>query len=578
VSFTLWAPSRERVRVRVDGIDHDLTRGDSGWWYADVTGTDYAFLLGDDEKALPDPRSAWQPDGVHGPSRVYDHGAFQWTDHAWTGRALPGSVLYELHIGTFTPGGTFDSAIKQLDHLVELGITLVEVMPVNSFDGSEGWGYDGVLWGAVHEPYGGPDGFKRFVDACHARGLGVVLDVVYNHLGPSGAYLDRFGPYFAGRNDWGPGLNLDGPDSDEVRRYVLDNALGWLRDFHVDGLRLDAVHALVDRRAVHLLEQLAAEVEALSAAVRRPLTLIAESDLNDPRMVTAREAGGFGLQAQWSDDLHHALHVALSGETNGYYADFAAPGALARTLREVFFHAGTWSSFRGRAHGRPVDTEKIPGYRFLVYLQNHDQVGNRATGDRLAATVSLGLLACGAAIVFCSPYTPMVFMGEEWAASTPWQFFASFPDPELAEAVRTGRRREFGRHGWGESEVPDPMDPATPARSRLNWAEKTEPGHREMLGLYRSLIALRRERPELVDPGLDGFDVRSAPDDSWIVVRRGDLHLVCNLGGTPATVPLEGRAGAVLLSWGDVTPSGCGVHLLAESFVLLETSPSDMPS
>lgn len=340
MAFTVWAPGQDRVRVRVDGADHDMTLRDGDWWYSDATGTDYAFLLGEDEEPLPDPRSRWQPEGVHGPSRVYDHGAFSWTDQSWTGRALPGGVLYELHVGTFTEGGTFDSAIERLDHLVDLGITFVEVLPVNSFDGTAGWGYDGVLWGAVHEPYGGPDGFKRFVDACHARGLAVVLDVVYNHLGPSGAYLDRFGPYFAGQNDWGPGLNLDGEGSDEVRRYVIDNALGWLRDFHVDALRLDAVHALSDRRATHLLEELAREVEALSAAVCRPLTLIAESDLNDPKLVLSREAHGYGLHAQWSDDLHHALHVALSGETSGYYADFAAPGALARTLKEVFFHAG----------------------------------------------------------------------------------------------------------------------------------------------------------------------------------------------------------------------------------------------
>jgi maltooligosyltrehalose trehalohydrolase len=562
------------VQVRVDGTDHAMASVDGGWWLAEVSGTDYAFLLGDDETALPDPRSAWQPDGVHKQSRVYDQTAFTWTDQSWTGRALPGSVLYELHIGTFTPAGTFDAAIEKLDHLVELGITLVEVMPINSFDGTDGWGYDGVLWGAVHEPYGGPDGFKRLVDACHARGLGVVLDVVYNHLGPSGAYLGRFGPYFAGQNDWGPGLNLDGPKSDEVRRYVIDNALTWLREFHVDGLRLDAVHALVDRRAVHLLEQLATEVASLSAAVRRPLTLIAESDLNDPKLVTTREASGYGLHAQWSDDLHHALHVALSGETSGYYTDFATPGALARTLREAFFHSGTWSSFRDRTHGRPVDTSRLPGHRFLAYLQNHDQVGNRATGDRLSATVSHGLLACGAAIVFCSPYTPMVFMGEEWAASTPWQFFASFPDLELAEAVRTGRRREFGRHGWGEAEVPDPMDPATVQRSRLNWAETSEPGHRDMLGLYRSLIALRRERPELADPRLNDFAVHSAQDDSWITLRRGNLRLVCNLGSTPATIPLDGESKKLLLSWHDIDPSGSNVHVPAESFVLLEVHPT----
>jgi maltooligosyltrehalose trehalohydrolase len=568
MSFTVWAPGQERVRVRIDGADHDMTLRDGDWWYSDATGTDYAFLLGDNEEPLPDPRSRWQPEGVHGPSRVYDHDAFEWTDQAWTGRALPGGVLYELHIGTFTEGGTFDSAIGKLDHLVDLGVTFVEVMPVNSFDGTAGWGYDGVLWGAVHEPYGGPDGFKRFVDACHRRGLAVVLDVVYNHLGPSGAYLDRFGPYFAGQNDWGPGLNLDGEGSDEVRRYVIDNALGWLRDFHVDALRLDAVHALADRRATHLLEELAAEVAALAAAVRRPLTLIAESDLNDPKLVTPREAHGYGLHAQWSDDLHHALHVALSGETSGYYADFAAPGALARTLREVFFHAGTWSSFRGRTHGRPVDTHTMPGHRFLAYLQNHDQIGNRATGDRLSASVSPGLLACGAAIVFCSPYTPMIFMGEEWAASTPWQFFASFPDPQLAEAVRTGRRREFARHGWGEADVPDPIDPKTVERSRLRWSELAEPGHREMLELYRSLIALRRAWPSLSDPFLDHLEVRA--EGSWLVLDRGALRLACNLGPEPVTVPLDGEAARVLLSWGSATASGGTATLPAESFALVE--------
>ncbi|KAA9162007.1 malto-oligosyltrehalose trehalohydrolase [Amycolatopsis acidicola] len=564
MSFRVWAPHAGRVRVRVDGTDHEMAR-EGEWWSSDVSGSDYGFLVGDKEDLLPDPRSLWQPDGVHRPSRVYDHGAFAWTDQSWTGRALPGGVLYELHIGTFTAGGTFDAAIEKLDYLADLGVTFVEVLPVNSFDGTAGWGYDGVLWGAVHEPYGGPDGFKRFVDACHRRGLAVVLDVVYNHLGPSGAYLDRFGPYFAGSNDWGPGLNLDGEGSDEVRRYVIDNALGWLRDFHVDALRLDAVHALVDRRATHLLEELAVEVEALSAAVRRPLTLIAESDLNDPRLVTAREADGYGLHAQWSDDLHHALHVALTGETSGYYTDFAAPGALPRTLRDVFFHAGTWSSFRGRTHGRPVPG-KIPAHRFLAYLQNHDQIGNRATGDRLSASVSPGLLGCGAAIVFCSPYTPMIFMGEEWAARTPWQFFASFPDPDLADAVRTGRRREFARHGWGEADVPDPIDPATVERSRLDWAEVERPGHREMLGLYRSLIALRRTHPALADPVRDHFEVDA--EGSWLVLHRGSLRLACNLGTDPVTLPMKSER--PVLTWGDAKVRENGVHLGGESFALVQ--------
>jgi maltooligosyltrehalose trehalohydrolase len=417
---SVWAPGRRRVRIRVGGDESDLARDERGWWHPQrplAPGTDYAYLLDDDDTPLPDPRSLWQPAGVHGPSRCYDHSSFRWSDGGWTGRALPGSVLYELHIGTFTPGRTFAAAIERLDHLAGLGVDMVEVLPVNAFDGTAGWGYDGVLWGAVHEPYGGPDAFKRFVDACHARGLGVILDVVYNHIGPSGAYLDRFGPYFSGHNEWGPALNVDGPGSDEVRRYAIENALGWLRDFHCDGLRLDAVHAIPDHRAVHLLEELAAEVDALSAGLRRPLSLIAESDLNDPRLITSREAGGYGLTAQWCDDIHHALHVALTGETQGYYADFASPGALATTLRSAFFHAGTWSSFRGRPHGRQVDVRRVPGSRFVAYLQNHDQVGNRATGDRLPASASRGLLACGAAVVLCSPYTPMIFMGEEWACA-----------------------------------------------------------------------------------------------------------------------------------------------------------------
>jgi len=528
MTLTVWCPQLERVRVRIDGTDHEMTADDRGWWTADVEaphGTDYAFLLGDDETPLPDPRSSWQPDGVHAASRTYDHARFDWSDGDWSGRALERSVIYELHIGTFTPGGTFDAAIDKLDHLVELGIDLVEVLPVNSFDGPYGWGYDGVAWGAVHEPYGGPDGFKRFVDACHARGLGVVLDVVYNHLGPSGAYLDRFGPYFAGQNDWGSALNLDGPGSDEVRRLVLDNARTWFEHFHVDGLRLDAVHALVDMRATPILEELSAETASLSGVLGRPLTLIAESDANNPRTVTPRAAGGIGMDAQWSDDLHHALHVRLTGETDGYYADFAAPGALAKTLRGAFFHDGTWSSFRERTHGRPVDTTTLDGTAFLAYLQNHDQIGNRATGDRISATLSPGQLACGAAIVLLGPYTPMLFMGEEWAASTPWQFFASFPDPDLADAVRNGRRREFGRHGWGESDVPDPMDVATFERSKLDWSEASTGEHAEILELHKSLIALRREHPELSDPSLANFSVEVADDDSWIVMHRGPFQV-----------------------------------------------------
>jgi maltooligosyltrehalose trehalohydrolase len=572
--FSVWAPDKESVAVRVGGTDHAMCRDDRGWWHADVDAVvdaDYAFVL-DGADPLPDPRSRWQPHGVHAASRRYAHDGYDWQDQGWTGRPLAGGVLYELHLGTFTEEGTLAAAERKLDHLVTLGVDFVELMPVNAFDGTAGWGYDGVLWYAVHEPYGGPDALKHFVDACHARGLAVLLDVVYNHLGPSGAYLDRFGPYFAGSNQWGPSLNLDGPGSDEVRRYVIDNALGWLRDFHLDGLRLDAVHALHDSRATHVLEQLATEVDALSAHLRRPLSLIAESDLNDAKLVTAREGGGYGLAAQWDDDLHHCLHTALTGERQGYYADFGTLESLANTLRGVFFHAGTYSSFRGRVHGRPVDTQRLPADRFLIYAQNHDQIGNRATGDRLAATLSPDLLGCAAAIVLCSPYTPMIFMGEEWGSRGPWQFFASFPDPELADAVRTGRRREFADHGWAESEVPDPMSPDTVAASRLRWPELDTPEHAELFETYRTLIALRRNLPDLTDPRLSTLDVTYDETDRWLILHRGTLRLAVNLAAEPRLLPLDRPARAILLSPHPETHhTGHALHLPARTFALAQT-------
>jgi len=575
--FEVWAPDRARVQVEVDGDVHEMSRAEDGWWRVDAPagpGSDYAFLLDDDPKALPDPRSRWQPHGVHERSRLYDPRSYDWSDGAWTGRVLPGSVLYELHIGTFTPGGTFDSAIERLDHLVDLGVDLVEVLPVNAVDGPRNWGYDGVLWYAVTENYGGPEAFQRFVDACHGRGLGVVLDVVYNHLGPSGAYLDRFGPYFAGSNIWGPSLNLDGPGSDEVRRYVIDNALMWLRDFHVDGLRLDAVHALRDSRAVHVLEELAVEVAALEAHTRRPLTLIAESDLNDPRLVTAREGGGYGLHAQWDDDIHHQLHAALTGERQGYYTDFGTFDGLAATLRGAFFHADTTSAFRHRRHGRPVDTHRIPGHRFLAYLQNHDQIGNRAAGDRNTATLSPGLLACGAALVLCSPYTPMLFMGEEWGARTPWQFFSYFPDPQLREAVRKGRTAEFAEHGWdADTVVPDPNAESTFDDSRLDWSEPGREPHAGLLRLHRELLALRRARPELSDPWLDRFGVDADEAARTIVLHRSGLRVVVNLGGSEAVVAVDGTPEEVLLSSADATlgsgADGGTVTVAAESFAVV---------
>ena len=571
----VWAPHRTRVQVLVDGTPVPMTRDELGWWRASVPdagpGTAYAFLLDDDRTPLPDPRSRRQPNGVHAASRVYDPNAFLWTDQRWTGRQLAGSVLYEVHIGTFTDGGTFASAIERLDHLVELGVDMVEVLPVNAVEGPRNWGYDGVGWYAVTENYGGPDGFKRFVDACHARGLGVLLDVVHNHLGPSGAYLDRFGPYFAGRTIWGPTLNLDGPSSDPVRRFVIDNALLWLREFHVDGLRLDAVHALHDDRATHLLEELAVEVESLSTHLGRPLSLIAESDRNDPRTVTPRAAGGLGLTAQWCDDVHHSLHTALTGEAQGYYADFATAGltGLAHVFCRAFLHDGTWSSFRQRSHGAPVDTRRIPGYRFVASLQNHDQIGNRATGDRLAESVSPGRLVCGAALLLCGPFTPMLFMGEEWGARTPWQFFSSFEDPALREAVRTGRTAEFADHGWGAAEVPDPNAESTFLDSKLDWSEPELEPHATVLAAYRQLIALRRAWPELSDPWLDRVEVDIDEDARTVVLHRGRLRVVVNLGGDQVTLDLLANIERILLASEPAEGKATALTLNPESFAIV---------
>jgi maltooligosyltrehalose trehalohydrolase len=524
-----WRIDRDDPVTGTDAPGTDNSGTDNSG--TDNRGTDYSFRV-DGGEALPDPRSPWQPSGVHGPSRTYDHEGFPWTDGAWRGRPLAGSVLYELHIGTFTPEGTFDAAIGCLDHLVTLGVDTVEIMPVAAFPGRHGWGYDGVdLW-AVHDPYGGPDGLKRFVNACHLRGLAVILDVVYNHLGPSGNYLGRFGPYFtdAYRTPWGQAVNFDRAGSDEVRAFVIGNALMWLRDYHLDGLRLDAVHAIEDHRAVHILEELAGEVRRLGAVLGRHLTVIAESDLNDPRLVTSPEAGGYGLDAHWNDDVHHAIHTLLTGERQGYYADFGSPEALAKTLTGAYFHDGTWSSFRGRTHGRPVDRLRIPGHRFVVFQQNHDQVGNRAAGDRLPADV----LRMGAAIMLTSPFTPMLFMGEEWGASTPWCYFTDHQEPELAEAVRSGRRAEFARHGWDPAAVPDPQAVDTFRRSVLDWTETEKPGHRDLLDWYRHLIELRRSRPELTDGDLTKVRVETAADRLTII--RGDTRVTLDLAARSVDV------------------------------------------
>ncbi|MGP3535932.1 malto-oligosyltrehalose trehalohydrolase [Microbacterium sp. RD1] len=555
MTVEVWAPLAERVRLRrldADGAtaveDVELTADpQSGWWRTDVEladGERYGFVLGDGE-LRPDPRSRRQPDGVHGASAWFDPSAHAWSDAHWTGRQLAGGLIYELHLGTFTPEGTLDAAIGKLDHLVDLGVTHVELLPVNGFNGVWNWGYDGVAWYTVHEAYGGPAAYQRFVDAAHAVGLAVIQDVVYNHLGPSGNYLPEFGPYLrtGSRNTWGDSVNLD---EDAVRSFIVENTLMWMRDYRVDGLRLDAVHALHDERESHILREIAEAADALSAAQQRPLTTIAESDMNDPKLIMPREAGGYGLTAQWSDDWHHTVHVAVSGETTGYYEDFAALEAFGKVTQGGFFHDGTYSSFRGRNHGFPIPRD-VPAWRLVTFAQDHDQIGNRAVGDRLSQTLSYDRLAVTAVLTLTTPGTPMLFMGEEWGASTPWQFFTSHPEPELGEATAKGRIAEFEQMGWDESVVPDPQDPQTFERSKLDWAEASEGDHARLLELYRTLARVRRERPELTDPAWSArtAGVGDGGNGRTYELRSGDLVVFANLTSSEATVSVP--AGSVVL-------------------------------
>jgi maltooligosyltrehalose trehalohydrolase len=570
VEFAVWAPRPDVVRLHVDGTLYPMSRSDGSWWRADVDARPdarYGFVLDDDPTVLPDPRSPRQPEGVHERSQLWRPAPDAWTDDDWQGRSIEGRVIYELHVGTFAPGGTFDSTIEKLDYLVDLGVDFVELMPVNAFGGTYGWGYDGVLWYAVHEPYGGPDGLVRFIDACHRRGLGVLIDAVFNHLGPSGNYLPRFGPYLSsGSNAWGESINISGADADEVRRYIIDCALRWMRDFHADGLRLDAVHALVDTTAIHILEELAAETAALTEEVDRPLSLIAESDRNDPRLITPRDHGGYGMTAQWDDDIHHAIHTAVSGERQGYYADFGSLETLAHTLKHGYFHAGTYSSFRHRRHGRPLDTATIPAIRLLAYTLTHDQVGNRAVGDRPSQNLSFGQLAAKAALALGSPYTAMLFKGEEWGSSSPFQFFSAHPEPELARATAEGRKREFAQHGWDADEIPDPQDPATFERSKLNWDEVDDGEHGRLRRVYQQLIALRHTEPDLADPWLDHLRVDHDEEQRWIVMHRGSLAIACNLGTDAVDVPVTG---AVVLAWDEPKVDAKTTRLEGHSFAVV---------
>jgi maltooligosyltrehalose trehalohydrolase len=571
--FLVWAPRTRSVDV------HLLGRGDRvvpmaavgrGYYEALVAGVApgarYLYRL-DGVRERPDPASRLQPEGVHGPSEVVAR-EFSWTDAAWRGVPLSEYILYELHLGTFTPAGTCDAAIGQLDALAALGVTAVEVMPVAQFPGERNWGYDGVDLFAAHTAYGGPAGLKRFVDACHARGLAAVLDVVYNHLGPEGNYLSEFGPYFTDRRTtpWGEAVNVDGPDSDEVRRFFIDNALMWVDEFHFDALRLDAVHAILDQSARPFLAELGDAVHAAAVRCGRDIRVIAESNLNDPRFVRPGEVGGLGLDTQWSDDLHHAVHAALTGERWGYYADYDGGADVARALRDGFVFDGRYSRSRRRRYGAPAND--LGGERFVVAAQTHDQVGNRPQGDRLAALVPFEALKLAAGIVLLSPYLPLLFMGEEYAEPSPFLYFTSHGDPHLAEAVRRGRREMFA--AWdAQAAVPDPQDPSTFARSKLRWSLRHEPPHAALLAFYTELIRLRRTLPALSSPARDAARIEALEDARVVVMRRGahaaPASVVFNLSESAATVrvPLAAGRWAVALDsadrqWGG--PGRAGAH------------------
>ena len=556
--FSVWAPKARLVEVVLarDGKakSHPLVPGPDGVHSATVrrvpAGSDYSYRL-DGGPDRPDPVSRWRPQGVHGPTRVVDPTAFQWSDAGWRGLEEADLAIYELHVGTFTPAGTFEGVIERLPALRELGVTALEIMPVAEFPGGRNWGYDGVSLYAVESTYGGPNGLKRLADAAHRAGLAVLLDVVYNHLGPEGNYLGEYGPYFSDRHRtaWGQGFNLDGPDSDEVRRYLVDNAVYWVTEYHLDGLRLDAADRIVDLSPAHVAEEIGEAVHVQGEALGRRALVIAEIDANDPRWVRGRDVGGYGLDAQWSDDFHHAVHVALTGERDGYYADFAEPEALAKALGERFVNDGRYSPHRRRRHGRPaVD---VPADRFVVCIQNHDQTGNRARGERLAALVAPEALRLAAAILLLSPYVPLMFMGEEHGETNPFLYFVSHGDPALAEAVRQGRRREFETLALA-GDVPDPQAEDTFEASRPGWERAESPAGVRLRALYRDLLRLRRSEAAL-RPGAAEVRVRDDKAARWVAVRyerEGEvLEGVFNLSAEARVVPLdETRRWSVVLS------------------------------
>jgi len=581
VRFSVWAPYAREVRVALGSKPpgHTIALASTGngvfCGYARGVGpgVDYWYSV-DGGPLRPDPVSRHRPAGVHGPSRIVDPSSFSWTDQAWTGCALADLIIYELHVGTFCPEGTFDGVIERLPALRRLGVTALEIMPIAEFPGGRNWGYDGVSLYAPQSTYGGPAGFCRLVDACHSQGLAVILDVVYNHLGPEGNYLSEFGPYFSDRHRtlWGQGWNLDGPESEEVRRYIVDNARYWITEFHVDGLRLDAADKILDLSAVHILEEIVCATREQTRMLGRQVNLIAESDANDPRLIRPQAVGGYGLDAQWSDDFHHAVHVALTGETQAYFSDFGGVAPVAKALSDRFVNDGRYSPYRRRRYGHPATD--LPADRFVVCIQNHDQVGNRAGGERLSLLVSPAALRLGAAVLLLSPYVPLLFMGEEFGETNPFLYFVSHGDPALVQAVREGRRREFAGFGW-LGELPDPQSELSFARSRLDWVRADQPKHAALRALYSDLLRLRGQEPALRPAG---SAVAVAHDESsqwvWLRLRAAGSHLLAGFNFAPEErrISLDAGGGTLLLSTDDRAYGGEGKPVLSSEALLLPPS------
>ncbi len=539
--FRVWAPLLKNVELAIvsspisqDGRRLTMDRDGAGYWEATVRdvlpGTLYKYVLeggGEPPRELPDPASRFQPQGVHGPSQVIDE-AFPWTDWSWKGSPLREWIIYELHVGTFTPEGTFDAVAPRLAELKELGVNALELMPVAQFPGERNWGYDGAYLYAVQNSYGGPDGLKRLVDAAHGLGIAVVLDVVYNHFGPEGAYAGLYGPYFNPKykTPWGDAINLDGPHSDGVRNFYFENALAWLRDFHLDALRLDAVHAIYDMSARPFLRELKAMVDDVSCHDRRMYYLIAESDLNDPRVVRPRALGGHALDAQWCDDFHHALHAEITCEREGYYADFGRFAQLMKSFREGYVYTGQYSHFRQRSFG--ASAKAIPPRKFVVFSQNHDHIGNRMLGERAASLVDLEGCKLLAGSVLLSPYLPLLFMGEEYGEDAPFQYFVDHSDPQLVRSVREGRAGEFRDFKW-TGEVPDPAAAETFLRSKLKWGKRKSGGHKILHAFYRDLIALRKNNPAIANTDKYSYDVTGFEETKVLILqrRRRQYRVMC---------------------------------------------------